>query len=73
MITAQPANSVRGGISAQQLALTAKSLQQLAQAGWFVDEADEQKMTNLAGLKMKWIDPTKVPVGQGQSAKSHGD
>ena len=65
--------SVRGGISAQQLALTAKSLQQLAQAGWFVDEADEQKMTNLAGLKMKWIDPTKVPAGQGQSAKSHGD
>ena len=63
----------RGGISPQQQALIAKTFQQLAQAGWFVDESDEQKMSNMMGVKMKWIDPTKIPAGMGQSAKSHGD
>ena len=65
--------SVRGGISAQQLALTAKSFQQLAQAGWFVDESDTQKMTNMAGIKMKFIDPAKLQAQKGQAATSHGD
>lgn len=68
--------AVRGGISAQQLALTAKSLQQLAQCGIFVDESDEQKLTNMAGLKMRIVDPLKLAEAggrQGQNPKSHAD
>ena len=68
--------SVRGGISAGQLALTAKSLQQLAQCGIFVDETDEQKLTNMVGLKMRILDPLKlaaVSSKTGQNPKSHAD
>ena len=67
--------SVRGGISAQQLALLAKSLQQLAQCGIFVDESDEQKLTNSVGFKMKIVDPVKLAQAgkQGQNPKSHAD
>ena len=67
--------SVRGGISAQQLAMTAKSLQQLAMAGIFIDEADEQKLTNAVGYKMRIVDPMKLAMAgkQGQNPKSHAD
>ena len=49
--------SVRGGISAQQQALVAKTYLQLFQAGWrpLADEAP--KMTNTFGIKLERFDP----------------
>lgn len=46
--------SVRGGVSAQQQALIAKTYLQLSQAGWNVSKDDSQKMTNMFGIKLEW-------------------
>ena len=49
--------SVRGGISAQQQALTAKTYLQLYQAGWRVTEAEAQKMSTMFAVQMERFDP----------------
>jgi hypothetical protein len=49
--------AVRGGISAQQQALVAKTYLQLYQSGWRVTEDDAQKMSNIFGMKLERFDP----------------
>lgn len=63
--------SVRGGISANQQMLLAKSAQSLALAGWFIDESEKQKMANTFGYKMSFKDITQQQ-GDKQS-KSQAD
>ena len=61
--------SVRGGVSAQQQALVAKTFLQLRQAGWKISDDDAQKMSNIFALKME---PCEVP-GQEKAQPLRGD
>ncbi len=49
--------SVRGGISAQQQALVAKTYLQLFQAGWRPTEDEAPKLSNTFGVKLERFDP----------------
>jgi hypothetical protein len=63
--------SVRGGVSANQQAMLAKTLQSLALSGIFVEEEEKQKLTNTFGFKMQVKDITQM---QGdKSGKSQAD
>jgi Protein of unknown function (DUF935) len=60
--------SVRGGVSANQQAMFAKTAQSLGLAGWFIDESEKQKMTNMYGVKMSFLG---VPQTQEKSLADH--
>jgi len=49
--------SVRGGISAQQQALVAKTFLQLFQAGWRPTEEEQAKMSSLFAIQLERFDP----------------
>ena len=49
--------SVRGGISAQQQALVAKTYLQLWQAGWRPTKDEEPKMSSLFAIQLERFDP----------------
>ena len=48
---------VRGGVSAQQQALVAKTYLQLYQSGWRVTEESAQKMSNIFAMDLERFDP----------------
>ena len=63
--------SVRGGVSANQQAMLAKTLQSLALSGIFVKPEEGQKLTNTFGFKLEVKDITEM---QGdKSDKSQAD
>jgi Protein of unknown function (DUF935) len=64
--------SVRGGVSANQQAMLAKTLQSLALSNWFVDDSEKQKMTNTFGFKMSYKEPEESPTDD-KTKKSKAD
>lgn len=64
--------SVRGGVSANQQAMLAKTLQSLALSGIFVLPEEKQKLTNTFGFKMEVKDITEMQgYKSGKSAADH--
>jgi len=56
--------SVRGGVSPAQQAQLAKTIQSLYLSGKRVSEEDDQKMTNIFGLKIETFDPNENMGGE---------
>lgn len=65
--------SVRGGVSANQQAQLAKTLQSLALSNWFVDESEKQKMTNTFSFKMTYKEPEQADGVDDKMGKSKAD
>lgn len=65
--------SVRGGVSAQQQSALAKTLQSLYLAGVRLDKTDEQKLTNMYGLKLEIFDPAAEAQAAAKNDKSNSD
>lgn len=66
--------SVRGGVSANQQAMLAKTLQSLSLSGIFVKEEEGQKLTNTFGFKMEVKDITQMKLDASDKSKSdHGN
>ena len=65
----------RGGVSAQQQALIAKTYLSLYQSGWKIAEDDEQKMSNMFGMKLERFDPAAAMAAgrPGTNPNSHTD
>lgn len=64
--------SVRGGVSANQQAMLAKTLQSLSLSGIFVKEEEGQKLTNTFGFKMEVKDITAMQADKsGKSSADH--
>ena len=62
--------SVRGGVSANQQAMLAKTLQSLYLSGVRVKAEEEQKLTNTFGFKMEVFDPSEQKEDAGAGDKN---
>jgi hypothetical protein len=65
--------SERGGMSTQQAALLSKTIQSLYLAGKRVSEDDDQKLSNLIGLKMESFEPQPQDSPGEKNDKSKSD
>lgn len=62
--------SVRGGISANQQSMLAKTIQSLALSGIFIEPEEKQKLTNTFGFKMEVKDITKMQGDKSDKSKA---